>query len=148
MLSTVNLYALGGNHLVQAMKMVLDQNPGNDNYSCLRAIEVEVFCGLTNLEARFVGSAHNKKCNTLKPTFQDKVKNSRGIYEVYANSSEVSWKEACARSLGLLDGKEINKDGIPVILSVASYSSVNYSHVMEIFSQFTRNSPMGTSIRK
>ncbi|XP_060596316.1 uncharacterized protein LOC132750370 [Ruditapes philippinarum] len=69
-LTSYNMYALGGNHLLAAMKRVLVEFPLNDDYNCFCNIDVEIYVGLTEVEGKFLANTHNRICKTKEFTFK------------------------------------------------------------------------------
>ncbi|XP_074659472.1 uncharacterized protein LOC141912155 [Tubulanus polymorphus] len=81
-LHRLRIYTLGGNHLRTAVQELL-QEEDNNHLDSLRNVEIDLYAGLTNSQARRVGNGHNIKTQTNELSFIDKaIAARRLLYEM------------------------------------------------------------------
>ncbi|CAG2197711.1 unnamed protein product [Mytilus edulis] len=117
-LSTYQLYTLGGNHLRTAM-----QNLAKEAYlDEIRNVQIHLYFGLNEQEAMTVSNSHNGTQAYLKPTFQDTVYQALKLKEANKTSSLPA---SVAQMLSEIEMKEVAKESVGTIVSVANYGQVN-----------------------
>lgn len=141
----IKVIALGGNHLLSAIKQVMTEEGDNTTFDCIRYINVELYNGLNNDEARFVASLHNKKTKSIETTFQDKVRVCRRTFLQHGQSEEISWKHWAAMTLGHLNNREYTIESLSTVFSVSSYTNQEYDIVEELFREYETVSQPGQS---
>ncbi|CAG2232697.1 unnamed protein product [Mytilus edulis] len=114
-LSAYQLWTLGGNHLRAAM-----QNMAKDVYlNEIRNVQIHLYCGLTEGEAMTISNLHNGSQTSLKPTFQDNV------YQALKMKDSTDLSADVAQMLGEIEMKEIAKESVGTVVSVARYGQEN-----------------------
>ncbi|XP_063400739.1 uncharacterized protein LOC134685183 [Mytilus trossulus] len=116
-LSTYQLYTLGGNHLRTAM-----QNLAKEAYlDEIRNVQIHLYFELNEQEAMTVSNSHNGTQAYLKPTFQDTVYQALKLKE----ANKTSLPASVAQMLSEIEMKEVAKESVGTIVSVANYGQVN-----------------------
>lgn len=72
------MYSLGGNHLLEAIKKCLEDDD-SEHQDTIRYVDVDIYKGLSLVESRRVGNAHNYRTRTFEMCFIDGVTQARRL---------------------------------------------------------------------
>ena len=83
-----DLYTLGGNHLRTAIQELLLEEGSEDTFSHLRLVDIHVYAGMDNFNARRLANRHNQQQVSHPTTFLDHVTQARRLLYEMASSDQ------------------------------------------------------------